>query len=218
MQQLLAGWRRFREFEGEEWQKFKFGDFLVLTLRKVPKPSTSYLALGIRSHGKGTFSRDVDDPSKVEMTELYEVKKDDLIVNITFAWEGAIALVKQSDEGCLVSHRFPTYVFNQKLALPEFFKYLMLSKRFFFELRLISPGGAGRNRVLNKKDFLNIKVKLPSVEEQHKIAAVLQACDEEIELLKQKLAALKRQKKGLMQKLLTGRVRVNVDGVRSRGF
>jgi type I restriction enzyme S subunit len=47
-----------------------------------------------------------------------------------------------------------------------------------------------------------------NVKEQRKIAAVLQACDAEIELLKQKLAALKRQKQGLMQKLLAGRVRV----------
>lgn len=56
--------------------------------------------------------------------------------------------------------------------------------------------------------FAKIKVRLPSIEEQRYIAAVLQACDEEIELLGQKLAALKRQKQGLMQQLLTGRVRV----------
>jgi type I restriction enzyme S subunit len=39
---------------------------------------------------------------------------------------------------------------------------------------------------------------------------VLQTADREIDLLKQKLAALQRQKKGLMQKLLTGQVRVRV--------
>lgn len=49
---------------------------------------------------------------------------------------------------------------------------------------------------------------VPSVEEQEKIAAVLQSCDREIELLERKRDALQRQKKGLMQRLLTGRVRV----------
>jgi type I restriction enzyme S subunit len=45
---------------------------------------------------------------------------------------------------------------------------------------------------------------------------VLQACDEEVVLLGQKLAALKRQKRGLMQQLLTGRVRVKDEGGRMK--
>jgi type I restriction enzyme S subunit len=52
-------------------------------------------------------------------------------------------------------------------------------------------------------------VPVPPIEEQRKIAAVLQTCDLEINLLTQKLTALQRQKKGLMQQLLTGRTRVN---------
>lgn len=49
---------------------------------------------------------------------------------------------------------------------------------------------------------------IPPAEEQGRIASVLQACDHEIQLLQQKLAALQQQKKGLMQRLLTGQVRV----------
>ena len=56
----------------------------------------------------------------------------------------------------------------------------------------------------------SVLVPVPPIEEQRKIAAVLQTCDREIDLLIQKLTALQRQKKGLMQRLLTGRVRVNV--------
>jgi type I restriction enzyme, S subunit len=78
------------------------------------------------------------------------------------------------------------------------------------ELGLVSPGGAGRNRVLSKGDFLRIKVELPSLEEQQRIAGVLETCDREIELLEKQLAALREQKRGLMQKLLTGEVRVKV--------
>lgn len=58
--------------------------------------------------------------------------------------------------------------------------------------------------------LINVSVPLPPIEEQRKIAAVLQTCDEKIALLQQKLAALQQQKKGLMQRLLTGRVRVRV--------
>ena len=143
------------------------------------------------------------------MDKLYIVKNNDLIVNITFAWEHAIAVADKNDEGKLVSHRFPTYEFNEN-AYPKFFKYYILQSKFKHILVNISPGGAGRNRVMNKKDFLNISVKIPSYEEQAKIAEVLSAADKEIELLEKELEALKLQKKGLMQRLLTGEVRVKV--------
>ena len=49
-------------------------------------------------------------------------------------------------------------------------------------------------------------VKLPNLKEQQKIAEVLTACDDEINLLNLKLENLKKQKQGLMQKLLSGKV------------
>ena len=57
-------------------------------------------------------------------------------------------------------------------------------------------------------DYKNLTIKLPTLAEQKKIAQVLSACDKEIELLKSKFQCLKTQKKGLMQRLLNGEVRV----------
>ena len=208
--QLLSGQKRFPGFQ-DEWKQVKLGIFLHPKFRKVVKPSGAYLRLGIRSHGKGTFTSVVDDPETIALTHLFQVRKDDLIVNITFAWEGAIALVGPDGDGALVSHRFPTYVFDTSKMLPEYFKHLMVTDRFFYELDLISPGGAGRNRVMNKGDFLKITVTIPGVEEQKNIAGVLGGMDEQIALLKKYLERLKEQKKGLMQKLLTGEIRVKVD-------
>jgi type I restriction enzyme S subunit len=56
-----------------------------------------------------------------------------------------------------------------------------------------------------------MKMFIPSIEEQKKIVLVLNSCDREIEILKQKLNKLNEQKKGLMQKLLTGQVRVKLN-------
>jgi type I restriction enzyme S subunit len=217
MQHLLTGRRRFREFAGSEWNYLKLEEFLIPEQRKVPKPSTTYPAIGVRSHGKGTFQKDDVDPEDVSMDTLYRVRHNDLIVSITFAWEGAIALVRETDDGCLVSHRFPTYVFDAQKVIPEFFRYIILTKWFVFQLGLISPGGAGRNRVLSKNDFLKLKVLLPSLEEQQRIAAVLQAADSEMALLAARRAALQRQKHGLMQQLLTGRVRVPLPETHTKG-
>ncbi|HAD78711.1 MAG TPA: hypothetical protein DCF99_03915 [Flavobacteriaceae bacterium] len=74
-------------------------------------------------------------------------------------------------------------------------------------LENISPGGAGRNRVLSKKDLLKLKVLIPTLEEQDKVAEVLNTANQEVKQYQQKLEALKLQKKGLMQQLLTGKVR-----------
>ena len=74
-------------------------------------------------------------------------------------------------------------------------------------LENISPGGAGRNRVLSKKDLLKLKVSIPTLEEQNAIAEILNTANQEIKQYQQKLEALKLQKKGLMQQLLTGKVR-----------
>lgn len=191
-------------------QATKLGAFLKQVSRPMPKPTEPYWALGIRSHGKGTFQRFVEDPSSVDMEELYALNRDNLIVNITFAWEGAIAFVKPVDERCLVSHRFPTYEVNREIADPTFVRNIVNCKAFFSQLALISPGGAGRNRVLNKKDFLKLEVSLPPLDEQKRLAQIFGAMDLIIEKEILQLAALKIQKRGLMQKLLTGQWRVKV--------
>jgi type I restriction enzyme S subunit len=59
-------------------------------------------------------------------------------------------------------------------------------------------------------DLARLHLKLPSLPEQRRIAAVLNAADREITLLQRQLSLLREQKKGLMQKLLTGEVRVRV--------
>lgn len=56
--------------------------------------------------------------------------------------------------------------------------------------------------------FAIIPLILPDIEIQNKVAAILSTADDEINLLNQKLEAIKEQKKGLMQQLLTGQIRV----------
>lgn len=116
------------------------------------------------------------------------VRKDDLIVNITFAWEHAIAVANQSDDGLYVSHRFPTYRANEGNNI-EFIKYLVSQDSFRKKLELISPGGAGRNRVMNQRDFLNLEVIIPHNEsEQKKIGRFFSVLDNLITLHQRKSA------------------------------
>ena len=82
-----------------------------------------------------------------------------------------------------------------------------------YALDLISPGGAGRNRVMSKSDFIKLGFLLPEYNEQTAIAQLLQTADKEIQLLNTKMEKLKEQKKGLMQQLLTGKKRLKYGDV-----
>jgi type I restriction enzyme S subunit len=210
IQQLLTGKTKLKGFKEDNWEIVFLGRLVSPVSRSVSKPDKTYLSIGLRSHCKGTFHKSIDEPEKIMMDTLYRVEPEDLILNITFAWEGAIAFATENDSGGLVSHRFPTYRLKTKIADIEFVRNLILTKRFIWDLGLISPGGAGRNRVMNKKDFLKIKVYVPSIKSQIKIGQVLSTADNEINQLENKLKALEKQKRGLMQKLLTGEIRVIV--------
>jgi type I restriction enzyme S subunit len=211
MQQLLTGKKRLMGFEDTKWKIQPLENFIKPIVREVPKPSTPYLGIGLRSHGKGTFLKHDEQPEKNSMDNFYVVRQNDLIVNITFAWEQAIAIVRPEDDGALASHRFPTYTFVEDKGHPDFFRFYILKPRMKSMLQIISPGGAGRNRVMSKSDFIKLEFLLPEYEEQTAIAQVLQAADKEISLLKAKAEKLREQKKGLMQVLLTGKVRLKIN-------
>ena len=182
-----------------EWDIVKLADIMHNEQRPIEKPKEVYTRIGIRSHAKGTFHELVENPEEVNMDTLYVVKKDDFIVNITFAWEHAIALASDDDDGKLVSHRFPTYVFDNNS--PLYYKYVFCQDTFRQRLELISPGGAGRNRVLNKTDFINLEIYRPPLPEQQKIAEILSTQDKLIELQEKKIEQLKELKKAYLQKM-----------------
>lgn len=204
MQKIFSQEIRFKDDNGQtypDWEEKRLEEFLIPTLREIPKPHTPYLAIGIRSHCKGTFQKPNSEPKKIAMDKLFIVKENDFVVNITFAWEGALAIVKKEDEGGLVSHRFPTYTFNKNKVLINFFRYVFIQKRFRFTMDLISPGGAGRNRVLSKKELLKVQWKFPAISEQQKIATFLSSIDTKIKTVQTQLTQTQNFKKGLLQKM-----------------
>jgi len=191
----------------EGWTLEPLKNILKLELREVNKPKEAYWRLGLRSHVKGTFHELVENPKTVAMDKLYVVKENDLVVNITFAWEHAIEIAGKKDDGKLVSHRFPTFTFKEGND-PLFFKHLIRTKRFKYDLDVASPGGAGRNRVLNKKEFLEIEVLRPPYEEQKQILEILSTANKIIQFKRKKLNKLIEEKRWFCQNILSGKKRI----------
>ena len=83
--------------------------------------------------------------------------------------------------------------------------------KFVYEqMKCIKYPLAGHKRYY-LSEYQYITISIPDISEQQAIADVLSTADDEINLLNQKLEALKEQKKGLMQQLLTGQIRVKVN-------
>ncbi|HQV22626.1 MAG TPA: restriction endonuclease subunit S, partial [Agitococcus sp.] len=79
--------------------------------------------------------------------------------------------------------------------------------------RIISKLAQGATRYnLSKTQLLSMAFKIPStIEEQQKIASALTTADQEIDNLRAQLSRLEKEKKALMQQLLTGKRRVKVE-------
>ena len=165
----------------DEWEQRKLGDMLDRYEDPVETPHDGYERIGIRSHAKGVFHSYVEPGKELDTAKMHRVAADKFILNITFAWEHAVAITEEEEAGTLVSHRFPQFSFHKDLK-SHFFKFLMLDQKFREYLELCSPGGAGRNRVLNINDMLKYKINVPSVEEQTKIGQYFNNLDNLITL------------------------------------
>ncbi|MCB0644457.1 MAG: restriction endonuclease subunit S, partial [Phaeodactylibacter sp.] len=91
----------------------------------------------------------------------------------------------------------------------SFFRYFFKSPEFIARLA-VAVIGIRDGKQISFKDFSALAFRCPPIEEQIAIGKCLSKADEEITLLQQKLDAFKAQKKGLMQQLLTGEIRVKL--------
>lgn len=191
------------------WTVLRVGECLQRVGMPVKiQPNQLYTQIGIRSHGKGLFYKEPVTGAALGNKSVFWIEPDCFIVNIVFAWEQAIGKTTQAEVGMIASHRFPMYrPIDNKVDINYLIAFF-LTKRGTDVLEAASPGGAGRNKTLGQDRFSKSMVVLPPIEEQQKIAAILTTQDKVIELKEKLLAEKQRQKKYLMQVLLTGKKRL----------
>lgn len=118
----------------------------------------------------------------------------------------ASVLLEHLDNTYLNSFCFGYRLNDFSTLNPFFAAYLFRTEHFRNYMSVLAQGSTRFN--ISKKEVMKLKIDLPTIEEQTAIAEVLTAADREIELAKEKLDRLRRQKRGLMQQLLTGKKRV----------
>ena len=101
---------------------------------------------------------------------------------------------------------------DESLLDIRFFNWLSKTPELYHIAYLSSYGVHIEKFIFHLRFYFKHQVRIPSnIEEQRKIVAVLDAAEAEIKVLRQKRNALAMQKKGLMQRLLTGQIRVKPD-------
>ena len=188
------------------WSVMRLEEFLTPVRKPVDvEPVKLYVQIGIKSHGKGIFYKEPVTGTALGKKNVFWVEPNCFVLNIVFAWEQAIAKTTESERGMIASHRFPMFQANESKVDLDYLIAYLLTKRGTEILKMVSPGGAGRNKTLSQEAFLKCKIPLPPLAEQKKIAAILSTQDRVIELKERRLEEKRRQKNCLMQRVLHGK-------------
>jgi len=148
-----------------KWQELKV--VAPITRRKVElRADELYNELGVRSFGKGLFTKPSFLGSSLSWQQPYWMKKGDLLFSNIKAWEGAVAEITEEYDGCVGSHRYITCEPYDNLVKTEFLLFYFLTQQGIDELNHASPGSADRNRTLNTKVLSKILVPTPSIKAQ----------------------------------------------------
>ncbi len=163
--------------EGAKWHQMK--EIAPLVRRPITiDPLQEYFELGIRSFGKGTFHKAPLSGASLGSKRVFQVEPGDLLFNIVFAWEGAVAVARPEDKGRVGSHRFLSCVPKNGSAISSFLRFHFLTERGLEDLGIASPGGAGRNRTLGLEALARIEVPIPPFEKQQHFASLMSSTDE----------------------------------------
>lgn len=212
MQKLLTGKKRLPGFK-EKWGRYKIGELFKEVARPVDWDDNQvYSLLSVRRRSGGVFPREKLKGSQIATKVMFEAHAGDFLISKMQVLHGATALVPPELDGCHISGSYIALRPNgNKLVAPAFFARLSEMHEFRHLTYLCSYGVHIEKMTFNLEWFLDSKVLIPSSrDEQRAIVDILKAADDEINALESKLAALKEQKKGLMQKLLTGQIRVKI--------
>ncbi len=186
----------------EKWTETKLGEVFK------ERNETGLVDLELLSIGEeGVYPQSLSnkkDTSNDDKSKYKRICIGDIGYNTMRLWQGRCAL--SNLEG-IVSPAYTILTPNKKHNA-EFFSYLFKMSFVIHNFFRYSQGMVSDTLSCKYKEFKKIKLKIPPLSVQEKIANILSTADKEIAILEKKLATYKEQKKGLMQVLLTGKVRI----------
>jgi type I restriction enzyme S subunit len=199
--------RRF--FRGNSAPRHRLSDLTRRVNRKNTKGDGHPLTIS-GAEGLVSQSRYFEKRIAAEKTEHYTLlKRGEFAYNRSYSTGyplGAIKRLDGHDEGIMSTLYLCFALHGSEAPLSNYFAYFCESGGFNHQIYQVAQEGARNHGLLNvtAEDFFSMSMPVPSPEVQQRAICVLDDAHMELTLLRQQLAALKTQKRGLMQKLLTG--------------
>ncbi|MCC4265171.1 restriction endonuclease subunit S [Oceanimonas baumannii] len=219
MQQLLTGKKRLvdpetgKAFEGE-WETEQFDKLFNIEIGGTPSRSNeTYWDDKLETNNNWLSIADLKGKfisrTKERISDLGVAKS-----NVSLIPKGTIVMSFKLTIGRRAFLNIDTYTNEAICALLIKNKDKLDNNYLYQALEIVDfeqeIDQAVKGKTLNKAKLKRLKLSMPSVKEQQKIASVLTSADKDIELLEAKLLHFKQEKKALMQQLLTGKRRVKV--------
>ncbi len=219
MQQLLTGKKRLLDESGkrfeDEWKSKVFKNILKLDRGSSPRPIIQYMTDsedGVNwikigdTKGEGLYINSTKEKITKEGAEKSrKVSKGEVVLSNSMSYGKPYIL---NIDGYIHDGWFVIRKFEKNIDV-NFLIQILSSELIQKQYKRLAAGGVVSN--ISSELVYAVKVDLPSIPEQQKIATVLTSADKEIELLEQQLADLQQEKKALMQQLLTGKKRVKLN-------
>ncbi len=218
MQRLLTGRTRLPGFT-TPWQKVKLGeigktyngltgkskeDFEDGNAKFIPYINV-FLNEKVNIDKLGVVSVDESEKqNKVQYGDIFFTVSSETPDEVGMA----SVLLEYIDDTYLNSFCFGYRLNDFETLNPIFASYILRGDRFRNYMMVLAQGSTRFN--ISKNEVMKLRIELPSLPEQKAIAEVLTAADNEIATHRKKLDALRLQKRGLMQQLLTGKTRVKI--------
>ncbi|MBU5312128.1 restriction endonuclease subunit S [Tissierella carlieri] len=205
MQKLLTGNVRFTGFN-DAWEEVKFGKvFKFLNKERVSEPQ-NYKLLTVKLHLKGIEATEKYPNDTKNGRPYYLREPNEILIGRQNYHNGGIGIVPSNMKNYIASNAISSLT---TIKGDLMFLFYYISNVDFYKRVGHMIGGTGQKEI-SETTMKNLVLRIPkSLEEQKKIGEVLKTADNEIDLLEKELESLKQQKKGLMQLLLTGIIRVN---------
>ena len=167
-----------------------------------------YTPVGLYNYGRGMFHKMATRGRELGDSSFFYIEADDLVLSGQFAWEGAVALARKEDAGCVASHRYPIFTARPNMAHPGYLFSFFRTDTGHMLLNHHSRGAAGRNRPLNDRTLAKEKIPVPPMPIQKQIGEML---EQEIRLreeVERSNAFLLERRAALISAAVTGRLDV----------
>ena len=207
-QQLLTGAKRLSGFV-DDWTEITISKVASEVSIRNKRDQVLEVLSCTKYHG---LVRSLDFVSRQIFSENLTTYK--VVPRHTFAYatnhieEGSIGYQSEWDEA-LISPMYTVFKTDKSRVDDSFLFHLLKSERYIQIYQRNMSGSIDRRGGLRWTDFKRLPISIPPLPEQQAIAAVLNTAAEEIRLREDELKALREQKRGLMQQLLTGQLRVS---------